>query len=110
MFDTATDNSTFKTNAEPERYDAEGMDPGGIVSDSAPAKQKRTRKAKDGGATDVKAEGGESSGGIFLLVDAEKKAETIQPGQLREAVAKTVLTPSLTLYKAFPVDAELVVK
>jgi hypothetical protein len=98
--------------AEPpdlKRYDEnDKMDEGGIVG----TKPKRTRaaRAKGGAGSNVKTEGGESSAGIYLLVDADKKATTVEPENLRGAIARTWMDGTLTLYKAVPVNAEYVVK
>ena len=85
------------------------MDGGGIV---APAKPKRTRavKANGGAGSNVKAKGGESGGGLFLLIDHENNAREIPASELAQAVANTILSPSLKLYRATPVNAEFVIK
>jgi hypothetical protein len=92
--------------------DEEKVEHGFAKIEGGCAKPKRTRaaRAKGGAGSNVKTEGGAGSGGIYLLVDADKKATTVEPENLRGAIARTWMDSTLTLYKAVPVNAEYVVK
>lgn len=96
--------------AEPpdlKRYDEnEGMDAGGIVGESGTgtggAKPKRTRaaRAKGGSGSGVKAEGGESSTGIYLVLNPDNTYREIKESDLEAEAVESLKDPGGRIVRA----------
>lgn len=106
-------NDTFRT--VDTRYDeSDAMDPGGIIggASSGGVKPKRTRRVKDSGTGTggVKAQGGESGGGIYLLIELGTDTVVfVDPNAEKQAAARVILEPDrYSLWKSTRVEPESV--